>query len=88
MVRRIAVSMPEPLYVDMERARGAAGQDRSAWVQQAIADRLRRERRETDIAAYIRGYELHPDGEEEAAWSEAAMKVGPVYDDDWPEAPR
>ncbi len=80
--------MPEPMYVDMERARDALGQDRSAWVQQAIADRLKREKREADIAAYIRGYTEHPDGEEEAAWSEAAMKVGPVYDDDWPEAPR
>lgn len=88
MVRRIAVSMPESMYVDMERARDASGADRSTWVQEAIAERLKRERREADIAAYIRGYTEHPDGEEELAWAEAALKVGPVYDDDWPEAPR
>ena len=88
MIKRIAVSMPEPMYVDMERARGGVGQDRSAWVQQAIADRLRREQREADIAAYIRGYTEQPDGEEEWAWSEAALKVGSSYDDEWPEAPR
>ena len=56
MIKRIAVSMPEPMYVEMERARGTAGQDRSAWVQQAIADRLKREQRAADIAAFIRGY--------------------------------
>ncbi len=88
MVRRIAVSMPEPMYADMERARKATGQDRSSWVQQAIADRLERERKTADIAAYVRGYTEQPDGEEELAWSEAALKVGSSYDDEWPEAPR
>ncbi len=88
MVRRIAVSMPEPMYFDMERARNGAGTDRSSWIQQAIADRLQRERRQADIAAYIRGYTEQPDGEEELAWSEAGLKVGSSYDDEWPEAPR
>lgn len=88
MIKRIAVSMPAPMYVDMERARDAVGQDRSAWVQQAIADRLGREQREADIAAYIRGYTEQPDGEEEWAWSEAGQKIGSSYDDEWPEAPR
>lgn len=80
--------MPEPMYLDMERARGGAGQDRSAWVQQAIAEWLQRERREADIAAYVRGYAQQPEDEEEYAWSEAALKVGSAYDDEWPEAPR
>ena len=44
--------------------------------------------READVAAYIRGYTERPDGEEELAWSEAALKVGSSYDDEWPEAPR
>jgi len=88
MTRRIAVSMPEPMYADMERAREAARQDRSSWVQQAIADRLERQRKAADVAAYIRGYTEHPDGEEELAWSEAGLQVGSSYDDEWPEAPR
>ena len=87
MVRRIAVSMPEPMYVDMERARDSLGQDRSAWVQQAIADRLKREQREADIAAYLRGYELHSETEEEMREADAWLRLGPTYDD-WPEAPR
>ena len=80
--------MPEPMYVDMERARDSLGQDRSAWVQQAIADRLKREKREADIAAYIRGYELHPETEQEMREADAWLRLGPRYDDDWPEAPR
>ncbi len=88
MVRRIAVSMPEVMYADMERARKATGQDRSSWVQQAIADRLERERKAADIAAYIRGYQLHPETEEEMLEADAWLRHGPVYDDDWPEAPR
>jgi len=88
VVKRIAVSMPEPMYLDMERARDLAGKDRSAWVQGAIADRLQQERRAADIAAYIRGYTEQPEDEEEFAWSDAAAKVGSTYDDEWPEAPR
>ena len=87
MVRRIAISMPEPMYADMERARKATGQDRSSWVQQAIADRLERERKAADIAAYIRGYQLHPETEAEMLEADAWLRHGPVYDDDWPGAP-
>lgn len=80
--------MPEPMFREMERARKRAGRDRSAWVQEAVAERLERERRKADIAAYIRSYEEHPEHEWESKWVEAALKVGPRYDDEWPEAPR
>ena len=79
--------MPDPMYRDVERARQRARKDRSAWVQEAIAERLKREKHEADVAAYIRGYERFPETEEEMAWAEAALKVGPVYDDEGPEAP-
>lgn len=79
--------MPDPMFREMERARKRRSSDRSAWVQEAVAERLKREQHEADIAAYIRGYELYPETEEEMAWAEAALKVGPVYDDEWPEAP-
>ncbi len=88
MIRRIAVSMPEPMYLAMERARDAAGKDRSAWVQQAISDRLERDRRAADIAAYIRGYQLYPETEEEMREADAWLRLGPAYEEDWPEAPR
>lgn len=87
MVKKFAISMAEPIFGQMERSRSRAGQDRSAWIQDAVAARLEREKHEADVAAYIRGYELYPETAEEAAWAEAALKVGPVYDDEWPEAP-
>lgn len=87
MSKKVAISMPEPMFREMERARKRAGADRSGWMQEAVAERLKREQREADIAAYIRGYERFPETEEEMAWAEAALKVGPVYDDEWPEAP-
>lgn len=92
MAKKIAISMPEPMYKDMERSRKRHRRDRSAWVQEAIADRLRREKREADIAAYIRGYELYPETEEEIAFAEAAMRAFPwdEFDEpeEWPGAPR
>lgn len=80
--------MPDPMFREMERARKRRSSDRSAWVQEAVAERLKREQHEADIAAYIRGYTEQPDGEEEFNWAEAALKVGSTYDDEWPEAPR
>lgn len=82
------MSMPEPMFLEMERARGATGQDRSAWLQEAIAARLERERKAADIAAYLRGYTEQPEGPDELASSEAALRAGSSYDDEWPEAPR
>lgn len=88
VAKKIAISMPEPMFKDMERARKREGTDRSAWLQSAVEERLRRERRAADIAAYVRGYELHPETEDEIREAEQWLKLGPHYDDDWPEAPR
>ncbi len=88
--KKVAISMPAPMFRDMERARKRKASDRSLWVQEAISERLRREQHEADVAAYIRGYELHPETEEEIAEAEAWLRASPVWDDDedWPEAPR
>jgi predicted DNA-binding protein len=90
MVKRIAVSMPESMFEEMERLRKRAGKDRSAWLQEAVAEHVRRAKREADVAAYVRGYERFPEGEDEdlRSFVEAALQAGPVYDDEWPEAPR
>ncbi len=88
MVKKIAVSMAEPIFREMERARKSDGKTRSEWLQEAVGARLRREKLAADIAAYIRGYELYPETEEEIAEIEAWAAHGPQYDDEWPEAPR
>ena len=90
MVKRIAISMPEPMFRDLEKARRKTRKDRSAWLQEVIAERLKREQHEADVAAYIRGYEEFPETEEEIAEAEAWLRLSPSWDDDeeWPEAPR
>lgn len=82
--------MPGPMFRDLERARKRRASDRSAWIQEAVAERLRREQHEADIAAYIRGYELYPESEEEIAEAEAWLRASPIWDADeeWPDAPR
>jgi len=81
--------MPDPMYRDVERARKRKASDRSAWIQEAVAERLKREQHEADVAAYIRGYELYPETEEEIAEAEAWLRAAPVDDDEeeWPGAP-
>lgn len=88
MVKKVAISMAEPIFRAMEQSRSRAGDDRSAWIQEAVAQRLKRERHEADVAAYVRSYSEQPETDEEIAWVEAAQKVGSTYDDEWPEAPR
>ncbi len=86
----MAISMPEAMFREMEHARKRKASDRSAWIQEAVAERLKREKHDADVAAYIRGYELYPETEEEIAEAEAWLRASPVWDDDedWPEAPR
>jgi metal-responsive CopG/Arc/MetJ family transcriptional regulator len=85
--KKIAISMPEPMFREMESARKRRAADRSVWVQEAIAERLKREQHEADIAAYVRSYDERPELDWEREWVEAAQQVGPVFDDEWPEAP-
>ena len=88
MAKKLAISMPEAMFKEMERARKRHGKDRSAWLQEAIGERLRREQREADIAAYVRSYEQEPVTAEERAIARAGLKVMPRDQDEWPEAPR
>lgn len=84
--------MPEPMFREMERARKRRASDRSAWIQEAIGERLSRERQDANAAAYVRGYELHPETPEEVAMAEASARALfealDVEDGGWRDAPR
>ena len=84
--------MPEPMFREMEHARKRKASDRSAWVQAAIAERLRLERKDAEVAAYARGYELHPETDEDRAMAEtsarALFEALDADDGGWPDAPR
>lgn len=73
MTKRAAISLPDELYQQIERARKRAGKDRSAWLQEAAADYLKKRTKAEEIESYFRGYERAPLTDDELsllAWNE------------------
>jgi predicted transcriptional regulator len=89
VTKKTAISLPDDLFRDIERARKRSKQDRSTWLQEAAADYLKRKTMQEKIDAYFDGYRRIPDGDDpdfiamEKAWLEDASSD----DEDWPEAP-
>lgn len=74
MTKRTAISLPDDLYRQIERARKRAGKDRSAWLQEAAGEYLKKRTKEEEIEAYFSGYERAPLTEDELSlirWNEA-----------------
>jgi metal-responsive CopG/Arc/MetJ family transcriptional regulator len=67
---KVAVSLPEPLFRAVERARRATRKSRSAVVQEALRDWLRRSAQADLVRDYEAGYRAQPEG---ARDSEAAL---------------
>lgn len=65
MTKRTAISLPDGLFRDLERARKRAKKDRSTWIQEAVTDYLKRRSKEEEIEAYFSGYERLPLTEDE-----------------------
>lgn len=73
VTKRTAISLPDDLYRQIERARKRAGKDRSAWLQEAAGEYLKRRTKEEEIEAYFSGYERQPLTDDEIAslrWNE------------------
>ncbi len=73
VTKRIAISLPDDLYRDIERARGRVRKDRSTWIQEAASDYLTKKSRAEEVEAYFAGYERAPLDEDELAairWNE------------------
>lgn len=60
MTKRTAISLPEDLYREIERARKRAKKDRSTWIQEAASEYLKRRSKEEEIEAYFAGYKRVP----------------------------
>lgn len=74
MTKRAAISLPDDLYRQIERARKRAGKDRSTWLQEAATDYLKKRTKAEEIESYFRGYERAPLTDDEVsllAWNEA-----------------
>lgn len=65
MTKRTAVSLPDALFREIERARKRAKLDRSTWIQEAASEYLKRRSKEEEIEAYFSGYERAPLTEDE-----------------------
>lgn len=80
---KIAVSIPEPLYKELERARRRVGKSRSAVVQEALRDWLRRDVQAELVRDYETGYRARPESESEveAALARAVALLGD--DEEW-----
>lgn len=89
MTKKIAISLPDGLFRDIEKARKRSKEDRSTWIQEAAADYLKRKTMQEKIAAYFDGYRRIPDGDDPdfIAAEEVGLADSPYADEEWPEAP-
>lgn len=58
---KIAISLPDALFRQIERARKRSKKDRSAWLQEAASEHLKRRSKEELMAMYFEGYRRIPD---------------------------
>jgi metal-responsive CopG/Arc/MetJ family transcriptional regulator len=64
MTRRIAVSLSDHLYKQIERVRKARRVARSALIQEAVGDYMARNDERALEEQYFAGYERIPDGDD------------------------
>ena len=72
MTKKTAISLPDDLYRDIERARKRSKKDRSTWIQEAANEYLKKANIDEE-EAYFAGYQRTPLTEEEIAslrWNE------------------
>jgi metal-responsive CopG/Arc/MetJ family transcriptional regulator len=73
VTKKTAISLPDDLYREIERARKRSKQDRSTWLQEAAGEYLKKTK-EDEIEAYFSAYERVPYTADELAlqkWEEA-----------------
>jgi predicted transcriptional regulator len=89
VTKKTAISLPDALFREIERARKRSKQDRSTWIQEAAADYLKRKTMQEKIDAYFEGYRRIPDGNDPdfIAMEKAGLEDAPWADEEWPEAP-
>jgi hypothetical protein len=67
MTKRTALSLPDDLYREIERARKRVKQDRSSWLQEAAAEYLKKRTREEEEEAWLSADERFPRSADELA---------------------
>jgi metal-responsive CopG/Arc/MetJ family transcriptional regulator len=80
---KIALSLPEDLLREIERARKRRGKTRSALVQDALRLWLHRESDASLVREWEEGYRRMPEGRAEIDAAEATGKLAFDPEDDW-----
>jgi len=73
VTKRTAISLPDDLFREIERARKRSRKDRSSWIQEAATEYLKHRSKEEEIEAYFAAYERIPPNEDELSlerWKE------------------
>lgn len=68
MTTKTAISLPDDLFREIERARKRSNKDRSTWIQEAASEYLKRKSKEQEIEDYFAAYERVPLTEDERAF--------------------
>lgn len=71
--RKLAISLPEDLYQEIEHRRASGALTRSAAIQQMLRALLSEERKRHRVAEYVRAYTEHPETEGEVRQSETVV---------------
>lgn len=89
MTKKTAISLPDDLFRDIERARKRSKKDRSTWIQEAASEYLKRKTLQEKIDAYFEGYRRIPDGDDPdfIAMEKIGIEDAAWADEEWPEAP-
>src|SRR5439155_3813943 len=70
--RKVAISIPGPLYQAVERVRRASGKSRSAVIQDALLHWLEQQAHGVLVREYVAGYRREAEGRREVKAAEAA----------------
>jgi metal-responsive CopG/Arc/MetJ family transcriptional regulator len=89
VTKKTAISLPDDLYRDIERARKRAGKDRSLWLQEAASEYLKKRTKEEEIEAWLSAYERVPLSADEKAlnaWLDKTLpeRFAAAYGDEEP----
>ncbi|HYR92629.1 MAG TPA: ribbon-helix-helix protein, CopG family [Methylomirabilota bacterium] len=67
MTKKTAISLPDDLYRDIERARKRSKKDRSTWIQEAASEYLKKRTKDEEVEAWLSAHERVPLTEDELA---------------------
>jgi len=83
---KIAISLPDGIYEDLEKSRVERGVSRSEYIRVAVEERLRQETERDDVARYVKAYQQHPETVEEVTMAESTLH-GVFAENPWQEEP-